>query len=35
VDEISYETRAAHDANGAAAAAAEHLITPGSLSRLL
>lgn len=35
VDEISYETRARHDANGAIAAAAEHLITPGSVNRLL
>jgi hypothetical protein len=35
VDEISYETRARHDANGAVAAAAEHLITPGSVNRLV
>ena len=35
VDEISYETRARHEANGAVAAAAEHLVTPGSVDRLL
>jgi hypothetical protein len=35
LDEVAYETRARHPANGAVAAAAEHLVTPGSVNRLL
>jgi len=35
VDEIAYETRAAETPGGVAGAALEHLIAPGSLSRLI
>jgi hypothetical protein len=35
LDEVAYETRARHPENGAVAAAAEHLVTPGSVNRLL
>jgi hypothetical protein len=35
VDEISHETRALGDGGSVAAAVAEHIVTPGSVSRLL